>query len=125
MQIYDLTEKQQAISDCLKEYAESFGIGVYSAEDRGFGKTTIINNLGLEFQALGYNVVVVTPTYFGEYIANEKLNINDSSCRGKVLSENSIILVDELSIEDLPILVKIAKRSRGKRDIKIIGFVRL
>lgn len=123
MEIHDLTITQQILCDCMKEHAEKFGISVFSAKDRGFGKTTIINNLGLEFQALGYNVILVTPTYLGEYIANEKLNISDSSCRGKVISENYVILVDELKIEDLQILIKIAKRSRKEKDIKIIGFV--
>ena len=124
MEIYDLTKEQEIIKNILQSSSEISGIGLYSAKERCFGKTTIINNLGLEFQALGYNVIVVTPTYYGEeYVANEKLIINDSNCRGKFVSENSVILVDELEIEDLKILIKIAKRSRKEKDIKIIGFV--
>lgn len=125
MKIYDLTDRQELIKKYLQVQAELFGKGFYNAEERGIGKTTIINNLGLEYQSLGYNVIVVTPTFIGaEYIANERWSVNDRDNRSKSFPSNTIVLVDELKISEANSLTTLLKRHSSQEEIKVLGFVR-
>jgi hypothetical protein len=63
--------------------------------DRGWGKTTVINEIGFTYQALGYEVYILTPINCVEYYASKRIsNVND--LRG-IRRDNLIVLVDEES----------------------------
>ena len=125
MEIYDLTKQQQLIKNYLQIQVKLFGKGFYSARERCIGKTVIINNLGLEYQSLGYEVYVATPTFYSnDYVANEKWDIRSENNRGKYFSDKTIILVDELNIEETDRLINSLKKYPNGDKVKILGFVR-
>lgn len=122
LEIYDLTDEQERIKNILHIQSNFDSMGLYSAEKRNIGKTTIINNLGLEYQALGYEVFIVTPYIQStDYLATERLTIDNS--RGKRLPKKSIILVDEVRLKDLKKLLSLLDDRHKKDGVKILGFV--
>lgn len=121
---YDLTERQQLIKEYLQIQSKLFGCGFYNAKDRNIGKTVIINNLGLEYQALGYEVYIATPTFFNnEYIAYKRWENDIEKGRGIRFSDKAVILVDELDSEKAENLLMSLKRHYNGENVKVLGFV--
>jgi hypothetical protein len=49
-------EYYNLFDQCLQKYESK----LFSSEQRGWGKTTILNEIGFTYQALGYDVLIVT-----------------------------------------------------------------
>ena len=124
-EIHNLTEHQQLIKDYLQIQLNLFREGFYDAKDRNIGKTVIINNLGLEYQALGYDVYIATPTFFSNEYLGERYDFKSpDKTRGKRFSDKTIVLVDELDINELLLLEEsILHQSNGDK-VKLLGFIR-
>ena len=64
--------------------------------DRGIGKTTLLNEIGLEYQSLGYKVFVLSNSFSASYNATNLID----DFRESVRYENAICLIDEINIAD-------------------------
>lgn len=72
-----------------------------SSKDRGWGKTTVLNEIGFIYQALGYNVILVTqfPNSNEHYAC---LLFDNIFLKSVFLSDYSktIVIVDEYDYQD-------------------------
>lgn len=92
----------------------------FNAKDRRVGKTYLLNEIGLELQALGYIVYVLTPFKKQEYFA-EKFILNELRDIAGIDRNKLVILADEVMIWDgLNDLLEYCKFCR----IPVVGFVR-
>ena len=118
VELFDLTQEQKDIKEDMIETTNRVGFCFMDSKYRMIGKTTILRDIGLEDQALGYNVFIVTSTLFKqEYIATRGIAPTDSN---RYVPYNSIVLVDELYIGDTDWLV----RWCAERKLPLMGFVR-
>ena len=95
---------------------------LYSNEDiipRGFGKTTILNEIGLLAQVYNYEVLILTP-YNNTHFATERIDRYEQLRSHRV--ENGILLIDEIDISDKKNLQML--RDLIDSGILILGFVR-
>ena len=83
-QLQDLNRFEEAIKN---------GESYICTRDRGFGKTTVLNELGFIYQALGYNVLVLSRRPL-EYYATNWID-NDRDLLGFDRNK-TIMLVDDL-----------------------------
>lgn len=92
-----LTEKQQKACDRLLHSVEKKENNVIFSDQRQIGKTTILNELGFDLQALGYKVFIYTPNKNQDYYANgficEGLNNNFRGIKRDCI----VVIVDELN----------------------------
>lgn len=96
---------------------------LYSNEDiipRGFGKTTILNEIGLLAQAMGKEVLIWTSCNNIEYYATEKLERANQIRRHHI--NNGILLIDEIDITDRKTYDML--KHLEDSGILIIGFIR-
>jgi hypothetical protein len=113
-----LTEWQEDKYKIFSEVIEQRGNFFFSSEDRNVGKTYLLNELGLELQALGYTVYILTPYPEHEYFAHGFIYINGDGYRGR-LKENTVVLVDEARLYMMDEFLDYCKW----RQIPVIGFV--
>lgn len=84
--------------------------------DRGIGKTTLLNEIGLEYQALGYKVFVLSNSLSVSYNATDCIdNFYDS-----IHYSNAICLIDEINLSDVKKLELINKLD--DRGVLLVGF---
>lgn len=76
-------------TNCLREISSL-------PQPRGMGKTTVLNEIGFIYQALGYEVLVWTP--FDDEHTGCKLIRNYQRMRGFRSSDKTICLVDEVNL---------------------------
>ena len=111
----------------LNTFIDSFDNGtncLYYFNDqsipRGFGKTSILNEIGLIAQAIGVEVLVWSPFYGATYTATERVNtVND--LRGHKV-DNTILLIDEVNAKD-ETNASMIEHLRG-RGMRMFGFIR-
>lgn len=87
---------------------------------RGFGKTTILNEIGLLAQAMEKEVLIWTPYNNTEYYATEKLEVANQLRRHHI--NNGILLIDEIDIRDIKNYNML--RDLDDSGILTIGFIR-
>ena len=79
--------------DCLQKKQHK----VYSSDRRAWGKTTILNELGITYQALGYEVLLLTMfPNSNEHFATRCIN-DERDLRG-LPRDKTIMIVDEYKI---------------------------
>lgn len=116
--LYELTDQQLEMKNDMIETANRIGHCFMDAKYRGIGKSTILRDIGLEYQALNYTVFIITQSYMKqEYIANQKLTPLDN---GRWLPDESVVLVDEMYLDDTVWAIEYC----NKRGIPIMGFAR-
>jgi len=109
-------EKYNIFWDAIDERSNFF----FDAKDRRVGKTYLINELGLELQALGYRVYVITPVDCLEYYAERKLYLDPQRYAG-MIDSNTVILLDEVFVsENFSDFIDYCRY----RQVSVIGFVR-
>ena len=87
---------------------------------RGFGKTSILNEIGLIAQSQGMDVLSWSAYYGTTHIATEPiLTVND--LRGHKV-ENTILLIDEVNAKD-ETNASMIEHLRG-RGMRMFGFIR-
>jgi hypothetical protein len=115
--IEKLTEYQQNIFDVMLNMSELKQNYLLSSEDRGIGKSTILNKLSFTLQALGYCVCLLTP-FPREYFATNIISLYPNDYRG--INKNSVVIVDEtrygIMMDDFLDYCKL-------KNIPVIGFV--
>lgn len=77
-----------------------------SSEYRGVGKTTAINLMCLELQAMGYEVVICSKSKL-DYYASERIDIkNVDSLRGRFRrGEKAVVIVDDVKRSEMDDLI--------------------
>lgn len=115
--IFNLTQGQQKLFDTLFSAFEKREMCLLSSEDRNIGKTTILRELGLELQSLGYRVHILTPYRHHEYIGNKFISLSDDVLG--ICPKTSVILADEARYCMMGDLVKYC----NDRKIPLLGFV--
>ena len=87
---------------------------------RGFGKTSILNEIGLIAQSQGMDVLSWSVSYGTTHIATERIGtVND--LRGHKV-ENTILLIDEVNAKDAT-NASMIEYLRG-RGMRMFGFIR-
>lgn len=120
--VYKLNLKQEAFYNEMEMAIVNKTFAIYNSNnyDRGFGKTTILNKIGFDYQSLGYEVYILTPINCVEYYVSKRIsNIDD--LRG-IKTNNLIILIDE-ELSQSNLLIE-AKKFCNYHGIPMIGFVR-
>jgi hypothetical protein len=113
-----LTKIQQ---EAFNEFFESIEKGenlLLSSEPRRIGKTTILNELALTLQALGYIVYVSTPYQKQEYFAHRFLS-NDMIHNRGLFGDNIVVIADESKYEYMNELLFNCK----VKNIPVVGYV--
>jgi len=121
--IYELNSYQNEFYTHFKEAIEDKTDLIYNSNaiDRGIGKTTIVNMVGYDCQAVGYEVYVLTPISCIEYYAGKRISDYDYDLRG-IKRGNAVMLVDEAdSSSDL--FSKVCDFC-AVSDIVMVGFAR-
>lgn len=88
-----LTPKQQETYDYFMDTINKKHQSFLPSDERGVGKTYILNELGFELQALGYQVYIMTP-HHDEHVACKYIN-NINELNG-VDKNKVVIFVDEV-----------------------------
>lgn len=87
---------------------------------REFGKTSILNEIGLIAQSQGMDVLAWSAYYGTTYIATKRVVMADDLRCHKV--ENTILLIDEVNAKD-SINASMIEHLRG-RGMRMFGFIR-
>lgn len=87
---------------------------------RGFGKTSILNEIGLIAQSQGMDVLAWSPFYGATYIATERVN-TVNNLRGRKTA-NTILLIDEINVKD-ETNASMVEYLKG-RGMQMFGFIR-
>lgn len=116
-----LTTKQNAFYSEIERAILNKEFALYNSNwyDRGWGKTTVINEIGFTYQALGYTVYILSPCrteYFACKLINKKEDL-----RG-IKRDNLIVLVDEV-LRDSELYTEV-KSFCQQFNIPIVGFIR-
>ena len=114
-------------NEILNTFIDSFDNGtncLYYFNDqsipRGFGKTSILNEIGLIAQSQGMDVLSWSAYYGITHIATERIGtVND--LRGHKV-ENMILLIDEVNAKDAT-NASMIEHLRG-RGMRMFGFIR-
>ena len=114
-------------NEILNTFIDSFDNGtncLYYFNDqstpRGFGKTSILNEIGLIAQSQGMDVLSWSPFYGATYTVTERVNTVDDFRGYK--TDNAILLIDEINVKDATNGRMIEyMRSRG---VQMFGFIR-
>lgn len=116
-----LTKKQKIFYESFDSQLQARLNNLVSAEDRAWGKTTILNEIGFTYQALGYNVLLLTNCSNSiEYFATRYITIA-SSLRG-FNRNKTIVIIDECNINDGEF--KEILKTLDELKIPYVGFVR-
>ena len=94
----ELTKEQQLFFDIFDNYLQNRQNKLYPSDRRAWGKTTIINEIGFTYQALGYEVLLIT--HFpnaNEHFANRCI-FNEWEFSG-VNREKTIVIIDEYDVQ--------------------------
>lgn len=95
-----LTEQQQKIFNEFLDSVEKKENNIISSDQKQIGKTTILNELGFDLQALGYKVFVYTPYKNQDYYANGFIYEGLHNFRG-LKRDYIVVIVDELNRESI------------------------
>ena len=114
-----LTEYQQFIFDEFEKTIQNKKILLKSSEQRAWGKSYTLDELGYVFQALGYEVYLLTMfPYSQEHIASDSFPNDPWDFRGR--SRNKmVVLVDEYKYSKMLEILEFCEEHR----IPIVGFV--
>jgi hypothetical protein len=114
-------------NEILNTFTDSFDNGtncLYYFNDqsipRGFGKTSILNEIGLIAQSQGMEVLSWSPFYGTTYIATECVNTVNDLIGHEV--GNTILLIDEVNAKD-ETNARMIEHLRG-RGMQMFGFIR-
>lgn len=88
--------------------------------ERGKGKTFLINDIGLQLQSVGYRVCICSPSNTVEYYANN--SIRELSLEEIESVTCSVILLDSVKISNIKDIENTMKYC-SNRGISIVGFV--
>lgn len=126
---YDLKDEKHntKYNEILNTFIDSFDNGTnclyYFNEKsipRGFGKTSILNEIGLIAQSQGMEVLSWSAYYGTTHIATERIvAVNDLRCHNV---ENTILLIDEVNVNDAT-NASMIEHLRGK-GMRMFGFIR-
>lgn len=95
-----LTEIQQKICDEFLYSVEKKENNIISSDQRRIGKTTILNELAFDLQALGYRVFVYTSYKDQDYYADGFIYEGLHNFRG-LKRDYMVVIVDELNITSM------------------------
>jgi AAA+ ATPase superfamily predicted ATPase len=115
----ELYQRQKEYMDLFETYLLNGESKLLSSKQRRWGKTTILNEIGLTYQLLGYRVFLITQyPNSNEHVATNYVS-NAESIRG--YKEKSIALIDEYYYfdENLRDILHVF----DKLDIPYVGFV--
>ena len=114
-------------NEILNLFTESFDNGtncLYYFNDksipRGFGKTSILNEIGLIAQSQGMEVLAWSLSNGTIHIATERI-VMANDLRGHKV-ENTILLIDEVNVKD-ETNAKMVEHLRSK-GMRMFGFIR-
>ena len=114
-------------NEILNTFIDSFDNGtncLYYFNDqsipRGFGKTSILNEIGLIAQSQGMDVLSLSASYGTTHIATERIGTVDDLRGHKV--KNAILLIDEVNAKDAT-NADMIEHLRGK-GTRMFGFIR-
>ena len=114
----ELTNRQSEYMEMFLKRIKNNEIYLIYSKFRKFGKTTIIRELGLHLQSLGYNVAILT-IYNQDYYAHKPIdNIND--LRGYT---NTVVLVDTDEFRVHYDVLQNIKEYCNVYTIPMVGFV--
>lgn len=114
----NLNEKQQEYFDLFDNNLQVNVSYIVIDNDRQWGKTTILNEIGLTYQALGYEVILLTkyPQANNHFATRYVSNMNDLQ-RINLDDDKIIAIVDEYDIGEEII------DCLQKYDVPIVGFI--
>ena len=88
---------------------------MYRSDDRGWGKTTILNEIGFVYQALGYEVYLITQftdtchRHYATCFVDNETNVLRRSSRKAIaiideydINQKFIDLINELELRQIP-----------------------
>jgi hypothetical protein len=114
-----LTKKQKEIYKSFIATIIDKDIRLLTSEQRSWGKSYILNELGLTLQALGYKVYLLTMHHNSqEHFADDLFPDDTWDYRGK-LRDKMVILVDEYKISKIQLILEFCTEYK----IPIVGFV--
>lgn len=112
-----LTKQQQGIFDRFEKTILKREMLLLPSDNRGIGKTTILNELAFTYQALGYRTFVLTPCQ-QEYFAEKYIPNNPMFYRG-YFGCDAIVIIDEAKFNDIQEFLQYCKY----RKTPVVGFV--
>lgn len=111
-----LTEEQKKVYKNFLGAIIDKDIKLLSSEQRAWGKSYILNELGFMLQALGYRVFLLTDCYQDHFATNVFTNLN--SFRGVSINK-LVVIVDEYIYSNMNEILKYCTYF----NIPVVGFV--
>lgn len=115
-----LSRRQEVIIESILQSVKRRENYILSSRQRKIGKTSIINELGLHLQSLGYNVLLLTTNTRGEYYANRSLSLSKDDYLG-IINKNTVVLLDEYDYYKIDNLLKYCYG----RYIPVVGYANM
>lgn len=117
----ELTPKQQEYFDKLLLSCTNHEIDLYSSEERAWGKTVTLNELGFTLQALGYTVYILTPYRNQEYCGEKFISLDSCDYRdfSNIPRDNIVVLADEVRLLMMKDFIDFCR----SYNIALVGFV--
>ena len=118
MQDFTLTRQQQEVFnsfDCALQNRQSV---LLNSAERGWGKTLIVNEIGFTYQALGYDVWLVS-RFPASYYATQKIDATRAHIASICITNKTIAIVDD--IPNRGVLLKVLGELE-ERGIPYVGF---
>ena len=112
-----LTKEQQIYYDEFEDTIKEKKNLLYSSHQRAWGKSYILNELGLTLQALGYEVYFFSDYDTYEFYATKYLSRSDN-IRG-INNYKTVLIVDECRHSRLIDVLNYCE----SREIPVVGFI--
>ena len=114
-----LTKKQGDIYKSFVQTITNKDMKLLSSEQRAWGKSYILNELGLELQALGYRVFLLTEfVNHQEHFATDFIDMNSLNKFKGLDGEIIVVLVDEYRYLKMTEILEFCVYSK----IPVVGF---
>jgi hypothetical protein len=114
-----LNGREQVAFDFFLEKVETKKSCILNAENKGYRKITIINELALTFQALDYRVFILTPFSKLEYLAEQFLTLDSNDYLCKFGKEKCVVLIDGSKRKEMDDFLEYCEC----RNVPVIGYV--
>lgn len=125
-----LTKEQQLFFDIFDNYLQNKQSKLYHSDRRAWGKTTILNELGFTYQALGYEVLLITQfSNANEHFATKYIPLAFSSrhLRGYPVGK-TIAIIDEYDLLPKSIIYSVENElldTLKQLQIPYVGFANM
>ena len=112
-----IDRENQIFVDTFLKHAVNGNNHFIFTKERGIGKSTILKQLGLELQAMGYFVFIMSLSNHFEYMADKKL-FNEEDMVNYPM-KNTVILIDDITLHELKEIIE------NHEAIPVVGYVRI